>query len=206
LQRRIRDPKVDVATLLATDGPLDAAFKEALEGKTVGDQVLGFNERRQAIAHLLFNLTDKPEDHGRVLRVVGLEAYTREVDSQATALANMAPEIQHALDADLTAFEVEHKKFIAQIVVLAERVRNLDENWKRQTLSVQHHQTLVAARKTDVQNVRAEIAEAMKASQIALEGQSRLEHALFQANQAIAAAADKNQQLLQRINHLELGR
>jgi hypothetical protein len=206
VQRQIRDPKTDIAALLGTDGPLDAAFREALEGKTVSDQVLGFNERRQAIAHLLFNLNDKPEDHGRALRVVGLEAYTHEVGSQATALENMAPQIQAALEADLTAFEVEHKKFIAQIVVLAERVRHLDENWKKQTLSAQHHKTLVAARKADVENVRSEIAEAAKATQIALDGQSRLEHALFQANQAIAAAADKNQQLLQQINHLELGR
>jgi hypothetical protein len=126
LRRKIRDPNVSVESLLAADGPFEAAFKEALEGKTPTDQQLAFEERRQAIAHLLCNVSDNPDDHRRALAVVGIRAYVHEVDAQATALRNMVPEIQHALAADLAGFEVEHKDLIRQIVVLADRVRHLD--------------------------------------------------------------------------------
>jgi hypothetical protein len=206
LQRKIRDPQVSVETLLASDGPFEAAFKEALEGKTVADETLGLDERRQAIAHVLFNLSDKPEDHRRTLAVIGVRAYTREVDSQATALHAMIPQIQHAMEADLAAFEVEHKSLIREIVNSAERVRHLNDTLQKQTLLVQQHATLVAARKDDVQKVTAEIDAAKKATETALQGQSRLEDALFQAHQAIAAAGEKNQQLLRQITTLELGR
>jgi hypothetical protein len=206
LQRKLRDPNVSVDALLAPDGPFDAAFKEAVEGKTTADEELAFEERRQAIAHLLCNLGDNPEDHRRALAVVGIRAYVREVDSQATALQNMAPQIQHAIEADLAAFEVEHKDLVRQIVILADGVRHLDEILQRQTLLAQDHTTLVAARKSDVQRVSAEIDEAKKATDIALKGQSGLEDALWKAYGAIAAARQKNQQLLRQIDALELGR
>ena len=204
LRRKVSNPKIGVDVLLTSD--VEAAFNEALNGKTVADEQLGPDERRQAIAHLLFNLSDKPDDHRRTLAVVGLEAYIHEVDSQAAALRNMAPEIQHAMQADLTAFEVEHKDLIRQIEVLAERVREKNLTLETQTTSAESHRSRVAGRKADVQAVRAEIDEAKKATEAALSGQSRLEKALFQAREAIAAAGEKNQQLLQQIRTRELGR
>ncbi len=206
LRRKIRDPNVSVETLLAAEGPFEAAFTEALEGKTATNQELAFEERRQAIAHLLCNLSDNPDDHRRALAVVGIRAYVHEVDSQATALGNMVPEIQHALEADLGAFEVEHKDLIRQIVLKADRVRHLDEILQTQTLLAQEHTTLLAARQADVQGVSAEIDEAKKATAIALKGQSELEDALFKAHRTIATAAEKNQQLLRQIDRHELGR
>jgi len=208
LQRKINDPKVGIDALLAPppDGLFEAAFKEALDGKTASDQELGIGEWRQAVAHVLYNLSDNPDDHRRTLAVVGLEAYTHEVDSQATALQKMIPDLRHALEADMAAFEVEHKSYIEQIVVLADRVRHLESTLQTQQSSRQRHQTLLAARQADVQNVRAEIADAQKAAQNALAGQTRLEQALFRAQQAIAAAEEKNLQLQQQIAALELGR
>jgi chromosome segregation ATPase len=200
LQRKIHDPKVSVDDLLDANGPFETAFKEAT------DQSRGQEERRQAIAHLLFNLGDNPDDHRRALAIVGLKAYNQEVDSQATALADMVPQIQHALEADLTAFEVEHKDLVRQIVVLADQVRQLNETLKKQTLLAQDHAAQVAAREGDVKTVRAEIEKAKKAAALADQGQSRLEDALFRARQAIAAAGGKNQQLLRQLTTLELSR
>jgi chromosome segregation ATPase len=206
LRRKIRDPKITVDTLVGSDGPLEAAFKDANEGKTLAEEQVGPDARRLTITHLLFNLSDKPDDHRRTLAVVGLRAYIHEVDSQATALRNMAPEIQHAMEADLTAFEIEHKDLIRQIENLAERVREANSRLETQKAFAQSHETRVAARKADVQSVQAEIAEAKKATDVAMNGQSRLENALFQARAAIAAAGEKNQQLLQEIRTKELGR
>lgn len=155
---------------------------------------------------MLCTLSDKPDDLRRTLAVAGLKAYAAELDSQATALANMVPEIQRALDQDLVAFEREHGDLIRQIVVLAGRVRELQTTLQEQTMLKQEHATLVAARKADVQNVRAEIVQAAKATEIALQGQDRLEQALFQTRVAIKAAGDKNQQLLRQIATAELGR
>jgi chromosome segregation ATPase len=198
LQRTIAKENVD--ELLAPEGPFETAFKEAT------DERRGLEERRQAIAHLLFNLSDNPDDHRRTLAVVGLQAYTQEVDSQATALSKMVPEIQHALEADLAAFEVEHQELVRQIVVQADRVRELNEKLKKQTLLAQDHATQVTARKADVKAVLEEIEKAKKAANLADQGQSRLEAALFRARQAIASAGDKNQQLLRQMTSLELGR
>jgi predicted NAD-dependent protein-ADP-ribosyltransferase YbiA (DUF1768 family) len=207
-RRKIRDPKADVDALLAPDGLFETAFRQAVQGKTGTEEEkeLGPDERRHAIAHVLCNLSAKPDDQRRALAVVGLKAYTAEVDSQATALANMVPEIQRALDEDLVAFEREHGDLIRQIVALAGRVRELQTTLQEQTLLKQEHATLVAARQADVQNVRAEIAQATKATEIALQAQNRLEQALFQTREAIKAAADKNQHLLRQITTAELGR
>lgn len=198
LRRKIARGNVD--DLLAADGPFDTTFKEATEER------LGLEERRQAIAHLLFNLSDNPDEQRRALAVVGLEAYTQEADSQATALSNMVPQIQDALEADLTAFDVEHKELVRQIVVLADRVRELNEKSRKQTQLAQDHATQVAARQADVKTVRGEIEKAQKAASLADKGQSRLEDALFRARQAIAAAGEKNQHFLRQITTLELGR
>jgi septal ring factor EnvC (AmiA/AmiB activator) len=203
LQRKIHDPNVSIDTLLAADGPFEAAFREAVEGKTAAGDQLAFEERRQALAHVLCNLGDTPEDHRRALAVVGIQAYVHEVDAQATALANMIPQIQHAMEADLAAFELEHKDLIRQIVTLAERIRHQDEILQRQTLLAQEHTTLVGLRKADVQRVNAEIDEAKKATDTALQGQSGLEDALFKAQRAIATAAETNRQLLRQIDALE---
>lgn len=202
LQRKIRDSDVDA--LLASDGPFEAAFDEPLRGKSVAD--LGLEERREAIAHLLFNLSDNPDAQRRALAVVGLGAYVHEVDAQAKDLQSMVPQIQHAMEADLAAFEVEHKDLVQQIVIAAERVRQLDDVLQKQTLLAQQHATLVAARKGDVQRVTAEIDEARKATDRALQGQSRLEEALFQADRASAVARERNEQLLRQIDALDLGR
>ena len=61
LQRKIES---NVDAVLASDGDFEAAFKEALEGKTATEQELAFEERRQAIAHLLFNLSDNFDGQG----------------------------------------------------------------------------------------------------------------------------------------------
>jgi chromosome segregation ATPase len=197
LHRKITKENID--DLLAAEGPFEAAFKEATNER------LGLEERRQAIAHLLFNLRDNPDDHRRALAVVGLEAYTQEVDSQATALSNMVPQIVDALKADLTAFEVEHKELVRQIIVLADQVRELNEKLKKQSLLAQDHAAQVTARQANVQAVLGEIEKAKKAASLADKGQSRLEGALVRARQAIAAAGEKNQQLLRQITTLELG-
>lgn len=198
LQRALAQKNVD--DLLGTDGPFEAAFKEAT------DESRGLEERRQAIAHLLFNLSDNPDEQRRALAVVGLEAYIQEVDAQATALSNMIPQIRQALEADLTAFEVEHKDLVRQIVDQADHVRELNEKLKKQTALAQDHATQVAARNAEVKAVLGEIQTAKKAAALADNGQSRLENALFRARQASAAAGEKNQQLLRQITTLELGR
>ena len=94
LKKRIATEPID--QLLGEDGPFKQAFREALEGKSaqqVQDPAnistpapthpVGEDNRRKAIAHLLFNLGDKsPTYDQRLQGVIGVKAFLEEVASQ----------------------------------------------------------------------------------------------------------------------------
>src|SRR5438874_1054134 len=84
-------------------------YRAAGEGKDSRGKELDREQRRQEIAHVLFNLSDQDAAHDRVRKVVGLRAYTQEADRTATALNDMARRVEVALADDRGRFEAQHK-------------------------------------------------------------------------------------------------
>jgi hypothetical protein len=199
LRREIYDPQVTVDALL--DGPFERAFKEALAGKE-----LALDLRRQAIAHVLFNLADTPEDMNRVAALVGLASYSRAVDAQAAALQSMIPEIRAAIEQDRAAFVVNYKSLLLRILALNERVLDARITLEKKRDLENKHQTAVSERQKDVKDLEADIRATQKRVEEALARQAALENELFATQRAIADADEMNQNLEKKIKSQELGR
>ncbi len=195
--RLILEGKPPSEDLMGPDGPFEAAFKDALELKG--------GPQRQAIAHLLFNLAGR-DDWQRVAVIVGVEAYAKEVDAQATAYRDMIPELQNVMAGEQTAFEVSHRALLQQIIALADRVRDLDETHQKQLALLDQHKTAVTKRQQDVADLKAQIEAAKKLAATALSGQSSLEKSLFEADRALQKTTQTNQQLEREIRTRELRR
>jgi hypothetical protein len=204
LRREIHEAKID--DLMKPDGPFESAFKEALSnvpqpgtGAEIGSQ------KRQAIAHLLIGTSQTPADYQRAMVVVGATNYVRELESQASALAAMTPELQLTIASDRSAFEVEHKAIVEQIIALAERVRDAEENISNQRELLEKHKGLVEKRRNDVADLQKRIADAKLVTAAELATQSDLENQLFKADAKVAAEEHKNQRLEREIKARELG-
>lgn len=206
LTRLVQDPKVKVDELMASDGPFEKAFSEALDGKDAQGKELENSQRRQAIAHLLMNLSDDPAELQRATTVVGLAAASQAVDRQAHAYADMDKAIRADRESARSRFETTHKEIVQKIEVLAERVADLQLALQSQKTLTAKHQALVAARKADVGNVTKELEDARKATQDALAKQTKMEEELAKTKSEYAQALDANQKLEREIRTRELGR
>jgi hypothetical protein len=174
----------------------DDAFKPALEGTEAAEP------RRQAIAHLLFNLSPDQE-HPRVRTIVGLAAYARAADDQALALADMALAAEADIVKERTTFALNHKPLLQRVTVLAERVaeaRQILDDYKTQVVK---HQELINARRKDIDDLKAAIADAQAKTTAALAEQGRLEQAYFAAQRAVQDAVDENLQLEKQLRTRE---
>jgi hypothetical protein len=175
--------------LLKPDGLFEALFKSALHG---GETSL--DERRHAIAHLLFNLA-KPEEQQRVVVVVGLESYVRAVEKQSAILAQMLPQLQRDMSDERTTFEGRHRVLLQEILAMHERVTAATDLFHKQSAVQQQHDLLVNQRKKDIEEMNHNIVVAQKATAEALALQTRMENELFETHQLIARTAEENLKL-----------
>jgi hypothetical protein len=185
---------------------LDAAFRGAKDGKDSAGKDLERDQRRQAIAHVLVNLSDDPNAQERVRKVVGLNAYTQEADRTATALNDMAARLETAMANDRGTFEAEHKALLHRIFLLAERVSDLKNTLAAHKAMSEKHSVLVNSRKADQKDWENRLAVAKKEAATALAEQTRLEQELMATQRALGEAMEKNQQLERDIRSQERGR
>ncbi len=206
LRRQIQSPTNPVNDLLTKpDGPFETAFKDALAPGQPGNSVEQGSARRQAIAHVLIGTSQNQADLQRAMTAVGAINYVRELDAQALALNAMVPELQRSIVNDREAFAVEHRALIGQIIALADRVRDAQQNIDRQNELVERHKGIVDKRRADVADLNKRIEDAKKATAVALAEQTDLEKQLFAADTKVAAEESKNQRLEREIKTRELG-
>jgi len=209
LRRRIQADKID--DLLGTDGPFEAAFKEALSGKVAVQPGAGTaspdlerEQRRQGIAHLLVGSAQDNAEYQRALVVVGASHFARELESQSTALGDMVPKLQLIVSSDQASFQTEHKALLQQIIALADRVKDAEETLEKHKVLLQKHRSLVDSRQQDAADLTRRIAAAKEAHGVALQKQSELEKQLFAADNAVAAEEAKNERLEREVKTQEL--
>jgi hypothetical protein len=204
LRERIRKA-TKTEDLMGPDGPFAAAFRPALQGQTAGGSALSPDQRRQAIALLLFGLAREPADRQHVVVVVGLDAYARAVTSQAAALEAMIPALQSEMVADRAGFVAEYTTIMEQIRELNGHLLALDETLVKQSELQKQQNALVLSRKKNIEDIRADIAAARKVAAEETAEQSRLETELFKAQGAVDRANRDNQKLENQIRERELG-
>jgi hypothetical protein len=217
MKRRIATEPLD--QLLGEDGPFKTAFREAIEGKTdLGIKApgaadagsphpIGEDLRRQSIAHLLFNLGQKPENYDQRLQgVIGLKAFLQEAANQLAVNKELLDAYELAIRNESQPFELNHRELWAQVLASAERLQDQRAVLQKQEETRDVHVSLVAKRKQAIEAMVAQIQGAQQHLDATLARQKELEDALQKANQEAASTSDANKALEKQIRSRELGR
>ncbi|CAN5179896.1 hypothetical protein BH10PLA2_BH10PLA2_22160 [soil metagenome] len=215
LKQRIAKESID--ELMGDGGPFKSAFREALEAKTLptmkdpngSDTPRNIDDelRRQAIAHLLFNLGDKAQDYNQRLQgIIGLEAFLKEVASQLIVNKRLLDSYETAIHNESLPFEVKHRDLMADLIASAGHLQEQIDALQKQETSRDTHRTLVGKRKEDLAILQAKLDVAQKHLNVTLARQKELEVALDKANSEAAAMTEANKSLEKQIRSREIGR
>jgi hypothetical protein len=208
LQRSLGE-RLEMRKLAQAGNPEDLinkAFQPALEGtKTSGDRnmVLESDERRLAIAHVLFTAARDPAARQRTVVVVGIEMYVREVTEQAAAYQAMIPPLQDGIARDRADFVHEYDAVMQEIRYEDELIKHLDTSLVEQVKLRDDLKNLVGKRKANIDELNQDIAKAKAKKSEDKDEQERLERKLFQAQQKSAAANEENQRLEREMKNRE---
>jgi hypothetical protein len=198
IRDQINNGKID--DLMSNDGPFEKAFRDGLEPNRDAGM------RRQAVAHLLFNLCDpnlNTTDYQRVAVVVGVSALAYEADRQAQALRDMATRVQLAMANEQAAFEKDYKRVLSELNIEAETLLAQTTKLAEFTKLKEEHQRLAQAREQDLTDLRRRLETARAATLVALNQLDLEQQRLFEAQSAVVKTSDKNQDLERQVRQLE---
>jgi hypothetical protein len=232
----LADPKIDKSDELQQrlDGELqkrfdttfDAAKSPALsvkmqDGSTSQKSPRDPQEQKRTIATLLCRVADilredetpQPNQdlvdskaYERAIRVCGLEACSREMDSWAMQMRETATECLTDIDRDREKFANTSARRLAQLEEWAVRTNQMKEMYDVEKDKVVKLTEIVDKRKADVDKARKDFQTAQELSRKMLKTQSELEQRLLQVRRAMRDAFAENLKLEQEIRALEKGR
>jgi hypothetical protein len=193
-----------------TDEDLERVFTTVRSISDPGD-------KRRALAEVLFSLVepvalsegqqgerlaDLPA-YKRFVVVVGLKSAVQAVDAVAAAQARMTEEADEILSANRATFTAEHNRMVGFI-------RDLEDQHRRAGLALeaQRNQTaaqdqVVKERERQVNDLKARLDAARKATKDELAKQAKVQDAVLAAQRSLRDANRKNQDLLKTIESLE---
>lgn len=196
LIRRINDPKVSIAELVSE---LERRFSEAKNGTGKGAR----QEQRLNIATLLFCLHADALWRQRVMRIVGMETYIHAVERQALYSYAMALEYQALIVQDRTAFEKSYADLVESILKNSEELHYLDKFLRDLNTTLAERNAQIRERETEVENAKTALATATKNTQVEVNKLNAIQYDLFQLQQRVGLAIQKNQELEQDLRKLE---
>ncbi len=199
---------------------VELAFQPALLGKVAtpeGSKDLDPDQRRQAIAHLLFVLLDSLKDddaadplagqaYPRYLTVVGLEAGVRAVNEQARILETIPVELAAEMQRDLGLFVQKHQALVYEMQERAlevERQNALLASLKDQT---NQRETVVKEQKRRIKQFEDELADARQETGKQVKELRDMSQKLYGLRVEVRDAEALNQKLEKKIRDLEAGR
>ena len=204
--------------LLGDDGPFKTAFREAREGKVapritpagadgVTTRGIGKGLRREAIAHLLFNLGDKPENYDQRLQgVIGQQAFVGELANQLAVNKQLLEEYEAAIREESKPFEAQHRELLSQVIASAQHLQEQRDELQKQENLRDTHKGMIGKRQETITDMQARIATAQNQLNAALARQKELETALDKANSDAARMSEATKTLEKEIRSRELGR
>ena len=176
--------------------PVTRIFEEVDKAKDPGT-------RRSAIAHVLFNVYDKEKKEKRLLIVIGLKEYTREVNQEADALIAMAARVRRGMQRDLSAFEAHYPQLVKDIQVLFQKIEDAKKQLEFQDQLAKSHNSLVMRRNQDVESLKKAILDARLATRKAMEELTNEQKLYHQAENEAGQRAKQNQDLEREIRQRE---
>lgn len=193
--------KQPTATIL--DGPFEAAFNAALQNKGPGGEDRGSEEKRHAIAHLLFGVSQDDAARQRTAAVVGLRAYAAAANEQASAFHRMADRLRISLTRMQGDFVAEYQAVLGRIALLGGDLKTREVELAKHQALTEQHSTILNARVSDVQTIRQQLEAARTETRKALETLTREQALLFAAQEKVGQGLDANRRLEREIRAME---
>jgi hypothetical protein len=185
---------------------LMAKFEKAFS-QVLGKPGLEPADARGKIAHLLLaasQASPQPEQaRQRVAVVVGLKAFTHEVNLRAHALQDMSQQVHAEMVAERGEFDRNQRRILHELDMLARDLEERKEELDRRQLMVNRHNVLVKAREADIAQLRKEIDAAAQATKAAFSALAAEQDKLFGIQAEVGAELKKNQRLEQEIRTVE---
>src|SRR5258708_6061619 len=178
------------------DQALNQAVQETSTAEGGAAHRRNIEERKQAVAHLLFCLRDRFEEppaagqqanpwdtpsFQRVKAVVGLAALVHEIDNQFALLQKMILDVGTAKQRDLDAFVDQQRILVAQARNLADQLRYQKNQLGIQEAERDKQQRLVKARDQERQDIEKGLAAARDHTGGQPKEQAELEDATYKA-------------------------
>jgi len=195
--------KENVPVLTGDQGPLLSAFDEVLKESA---QDLVPEQRRQAIAHLLFAVARTPAERQKVAAVVGQREYAGAVTRQAAALRAMIEQMSAAIARDRARFVNEYQHRIAHLEALARELKSRETDLASHKEFLAKHETLLKARLGDVHHLHEELETARKQTAEALQALSQEQRELFDAQHKVGKFVEANEALEKELVRKETAR
>ena len=202
------DPAVGPAALRAARALLKQHFEEALARPSEtppgpGQPVEPTAEKRLRIAHLLTQLSSEPAWQQRVVVVVGLSAYVRAVDDQATALAEMAQRLRSLMAEEQGIFMSDYQALVQKALFLAQYLDSVKLQLRDEVALRETHQKLLNARLAEKKDLEDELFAAQNFAKAELGKTAADDNRLFQIQQNLARSQDHLLELEEAIRKLE---
>ncbi len=185
-----------------------ADFEKAFS-QVLGKTGLEPEDARRQIAHLLFAASQASQPNQadqarqRVAVVVGLKAFTHEVNLRAHALQDMTQQVHAEMVAERSEFDRNQRRILHELEMLARDLEERKEELDRRQLMVNRHNALVKAREADIVELRKEIDAAAQATKAAFNALANEQHKLFGIQAQVGAELKKNQRLEEEIRAVE---
>lgn len=161
-------------------------------------------DRRQRIAHLLYNLGRSAEEHNRAMVVIGLKAYISEAESQAARLREMSLRVRLTMLDERSLFEVEYTRLTQRILALVEEIERKKYFYTGQQDIKKRAADLVKIREADLEELNGKLGQAVDDTDKALQLQRNLEERLFETQKQLGEVQEKTQEMERFIRGLEV--
>lgn len=160
-------------------------------------------DKRQSIAHLLYNLKTSEEAHARLIVVIGLKAFNEEAKLQADNLEIASGTVRYAILGDRANFEVEYRKVLDDIRDIADSYGGRVFYLENQLKLKKDHTELRDSRAKNVEDAKAALKVARDKMVDNLKLQAKEEDSLFESQLILATTASDNERKEREIRGLE---
>lgn len=172
-------------------------------------------EKARRIAHLLYHIDGwryatpqlaaaRKAGHERVAAIVGLPAYIRAAEAEATEYAEAAQRLVAAITEEQSAFEAEYQAQLQRILFLYNQWLALDAQLKTQTAITAENERLMNERKTERDNLLEELRKARADAKTALTKLKGTQESLFAIQKDLRDAQEALLVLEKELRRLEL--
>ena len=213
-QQQAADPNINTAaTQLLTAKFDEAALPAAAKAGATGDPV---GAKARQIAHLLYHIDGwryatpamaaaRKDWHTRVAAVIGMPAYVRAAEAQASEYAEAAQRLVTVITEEQSEFEARYQAAVQRVLFLYTQWLALDTQLRATNAIRDDNVRLMNERKTERDALLQELAESREKAKVALEGLKRTQQDLFAIQTQLRDAQEALLVLEKELRRLELG-